>query len=213
MRLVVLSLVFMRILALETNSGVLLKRFVVESEKILLAATSHWLVFAIPFLLSSFLMFAYVGVLFSILLSFSVSVALTSLFIWSISYFFLVANAFIRWKYNLLIVTTEQIIVVIQRSFFYNAITPTTMENIASVRVETQFLGFFNVGIVYLGLKERIEASTREVNMPFIPRPGEVASVIENAIVLAKQRAQGEDTRQEQQEQFRKVREEAPPTG
>ncbi len=198
----------MRILALETDLGALLKRFVVDTEAVLLVTSRHWLAFLIPFLLSTLAM-ALIAVLLPFVFAFHIAAGLAAMLVWFVTYCLLVANAVIRWKFNVLVVTSEQIIWVTQRSFFYNAITPTTIENVASARVETQFVGFFNVGTVRLSLKERVAASTREMTLTTMPRPGEISSVIENAIVLARQRLHPEEPIPKQREEFQRIREEA----
>ena len=62
---------------------------------------------------------------------------------------------------------------------------PLHLENIASTSSESQFFGIGNCGILHLHLLEREGGSTKNIDCPYISRPGAVAGIIENAIARA----------------------------
>ncbi len=196
----------MRILALETNIGVIKERFIVHGEEELLTASHHWCYFLV-FFFRGLVIFAVAGAgLWFMWLEefFSNAWFVGFAALWLLLGAFLACNAYIRWRLNCIIVTTQKIIRVTQISFFHNDITPISFDNIASTRAESQFWGFVNVGVLHINLKERLQASNKEVTMKYMPHPSEIASVIENTIVMVKEHEEGE-----RKEQIEEIKEKA----
>lgn len=199
----------MRIFALETNANVIKRRFIVEGEDELVTTAHHWVVFFAHSLLSYIVMAVLAAIGYAVMLSgvLPPDIALWLLVLWYVILFFITVNAFIQWKCNLLIVTTHKIIEVHQRSFFYAKITPTSLDNISSAHSESQFWGLFRVGKVYISLKQRLQGSSQEIVMNYMPAPSEIVSIIENALSLARQQGQQVVEKEEVPQQVQSIKE------
>ncbi len=192
----------MRILALETSRRKLKNQFIAEGEKELLSTTHHIFVFLIPLLWI-------VPVTIALLFGWATAIALgmidlliitLALYLWFLSALVLTINAFIAWRYNFLIITTEKIVIVEHAFIFKQTIHPIHMENIASIQTESRFLGIGHCGNLLVNLNEMQAATNGEVHVRSIPKPEVIAGAIENARVLTKQRV-GIDAGPEAQEQ------------
>lgn len=202
----------MRILALQTNVHLLKKQFIPEGEHEILTTTRHPLRFILPFFAKTIL---YIASTF--LLGFSsfflegidaLTIILSVYLLCFLVYLYQVFKSFIAWRYNFLIITSEKAIIIEHRSFFYQNVQPIHLDNVASSKVESQLLGIFRCGIVYISLKEKEgSGSTREIRLDYIPHPAAVASAIENAIALKQQRKQGTETPQQQEQKVETVKE------
>lgn len=177
----------MRILALETDVEELKRKFLVEGEKAALVTHRHFLVFIVrmfwPVLIS---LIVIPSLLFGVTDGlYSPDIATVVFLLWLVIFLYLLSSARIAWKYNFLIVTTQKIVIVEQKSVFYQQINPLHFDNIANTRTETQFGGIFRCGIVYVNVKiaERL-GTQQELANPYIPEPDNVAAVIENGVTL-----------------------------
>lgn len=180
----------MRILALETSVEKFTKKFLIPNEEIICTTHLHWIVVVVDILVPTFMA---IGVIF--LTGYATIQAWWDLLqlhlffiLWWITYGILILNAIIHWRYNFFIVTTEKVIVVRHRSIFAENVDPAPLEDLISTNVHLQFLGIFQVGKIHIALRERKKATSREMILPFIPHPNDIAAAVENAIVLKKQR-------------------------
>lgn len=179
----------MRFFALETNAHVLQKKFLVEGEHAALITHRHWLAFVVsgwwPMIgggiaLAGLMTATAIGIVpllwYTILLT-----------MFLVSEGMLLFGAYAQWRYNFFIVTTQKIVIVEQRTF-YQQIQPMPFESISNTRVESQFLGLFRCGIVHINtmVPER-GGLYHELPVPFLPKPENIAAVIENGLVLTKQ--------------------------
>ena len=200
----------MHILALETNLGKLKKQFLAEGEEELLSTTRHIFAFLIPIFWSSLLTIFLLSAGIAAIATGIVAAPLASLFLlaWLLFFLYQIAATVIHWRYHFLVVTTEKVVVIKHRSFFYQDIFPLHLENIISTRSESQFFGIGNCGTVQLTLEQKKElGSSQEVIVDYLPRPSVVAGVIENAIVLKKQRVPVDQGPQDQAQKIEDVRE------
>ncbi|OGJ56422.1 hypothetical protein A3D88_03515 [Candidatus Peribacteria bacterium RIFCSPHIGHO2_02_FULL_52_16] len=185
----------MRFLALQTDIRQLKKQFLVEGEEEILTTMHHPFVFLASAVRDTFFLLcfaAFLGLIASFLGS-SAGIIIGFVFLFGfLVYFFFLLGAYIRWHYNFLIVTTEKIVIVKHRSFTYHNVNPIHLEDIERTKFESQFFGIWRCGTIHILLKEREGGTTRVNVLRYIPQPDVVASAIENAIGLAKQRSQGE---------------------
>jgi hypothetical protein len=180
----------MRILALETDIEELKHKFLMEGEKAVLVTHRHFFSFLIPFLARSVVA---IPVLIAIVAAdtfewwnFGVSAVL--MLVWMVIYGYLVMGAYIDWKFNFIIVTTQKVVLVEQKSFFRQQINPLNYEQISNTRVQSQFGGFFHCGIVFINTKTPERGGMyMELPYPYIPRPEDVAAVIEHGIAIFRQ--------------------------
>jgi len=199
----------MRFLALETDYEKLKKQFIGEGEEELLSSIHHVFSFLIPmmwiFPLTVVLMVAAaVGVAQGVV---NALVAALLLFAWLFVAFFLMLNAFIRWCYNFLIITTEKIVIVHQHFLFSQKIHPIHIEAITSIQSASQFLGIGHCGILHITLAESIGATNAQIDIPYLPKPDVIVGIIEHANTLKKQRAPADKGPEEQEQKVQNVQE------
>lgn len=181
----------MRLLALQTNVAKMKKQFIAEGEEELLCSRRHIFSFLFPMLLVIFLT---IGVVAACIASVSLNNAylpfvLFILVLWGIFFFYQMAKALIAWRYNFLIVTTEKIVIVNHKSFFHQEIHPIHIENILSTRTESQYFGIGNCGTLFINLEEKVDGgNSQHICVPTLPKPAVIGGMIENAVVLNKQR-------------------------
>ena len=182
----------MRILALETRRDAFRQKFTLSGEKVLLSTGFHPKMFVQSIVLKTIMM-AVFWTVFLVALSrgFEPVLSFWLLMGWSVYYVFSLINAFICYRYSFLFLTTEKVVYVYFTSVFSSETNPTHLENIASTEMQSQFLGLFRCGILYLNLRERSKYSTRRLEFPYVPDVAAVAGAIENTIVLNKERAHG----------------------
>jgi hypothetical protein len=193
---------YMKILALETSIEELKQKFLVEGEKAVHVTHKHFLAFsrvifwptvaAIVFL-SIFLLAATQGWWDSLFF-------IIFFFVGLIIYVFFFIAGYVQWKYNFVIVTTQKVILVEQRSLFYHQIHPLHFETIRNVRVESQYGGFFQCGILHISLAVPERGGTSiELPIPYLSKPENIAAVIENGLVLNKEPLKEKDEAQKKE--------------
>lgn len=180
----------MRFLALEADLRKLKRQFIAEGEEELLATTRHAFTFILPMLwivpLTAISIFAAATGLGMGMDFLFVSVSLYS---WFAVALVLAMRAFIEWRYNFIVVTTEKIVVVDHRFVFSQMIRPIPLENVATTHTGSQYLGIGNCGYVTLHLSEVESGTNTQVRLDRLPKPDVIAGVIENARVLKNQRS------------------------
>ena len=180
----------MRFLALEANIRKLKQRFMAEGEEELLTTSRHVFAFLIPLLwiipLTALFIVAW-GAGLTMGLDFFVITAL--LYAWFLFALGVALNAFIEWRYNFLVVTTEKIVIVDHTFIFSQVIRPVPLENIATTDTGSQYLGLGHCGYVNLHLSEVEHGTNRELRLDRLPKPDVIAGIIENARTLKSQRS------------------------
>ena len=104
---------------------------------------------------------------------------------WFFFVFFSLVRAYIDWKYDLLFLTTDKLIIFDQMSLFRKSTTPISLENLGDVVAETQWLNLFNFGIIRFALKE---GSGPEVVLKFMPDADALVAKIAEQITLYQRR-------------------------
>lgn len=89
-------------------------------------------------------------------------------------------KAFIDWRYDFMLVTTDKVVLVDQSSIFHRQVKPVHIENIGSVDMKTQWLGIFNFGAIYINLKEG--ESGEPIIRKYVPHVTDVASKMSSAV-------------------------------
>lgn len=176
-----------QIFALETDIGKLKKRFLSADEREILTVSYHWFRFLLAVLRdvlwTVLIIMVAVGVSFASLpLRWIIPAAAL---VWLFFVFRSFLRAYIDWKYDFMLVTTDKVIVVNQSSLFHQKVTPMNLENFASASAETQFWNLFPFGILHFNLKEGIGDG---VNLRYIPDAHTVAAGISDAITTFQRR-------------------------
>lgn len=181
----------MRVLALETDVAKIKKQFIVEGEEELLCSRHHIFSFLFP-LLAVILLTLIVAVGSGLALAFQSTLFPYVMFFWSQWIFiclYQLIKAWIAWRYNFLIVTTEKIVIVTHLCIFHQEIHPLHFENIRSIRTESQYFGIGNCGTLFVTLEEKTEGGdSQNVSIFTLPKPAIIGGMIENSTVLKKQR-------------------------
>lgn len=187
----------MRFLALETNIEKIKNRFVCKGEEDEILMTRYH---GLSFLFASF------RELFMTLLLFGVGVlawwlqapmtyAVSLLFgIWLVFVFYNLLKAWIDWRFDFLLVTTDKVIVVDQTSIIRCKVKPIHIENIGSVTSETQFADIFNCGIVQIDLKEGEGGDT--ISLRYVPNAKEVSTKISDVVMRYQKKGRAQEVQQ-----------------
>ncbi len=201
----------MKIFALQTDEEKLIKSFLSSDETVVLRVKFSAFMFVLRSIKAFFFTLCIValGVAFELggLPGFFHIPVL--IFFWFFFVFVKWLMSFLDWKFDLLLLTTEEIVVVDQGSLFRVSIRQMNLDNIASVASKSQFMNLFPFGTLVFDLKE---GTGRAVTLHYIPHADRVASIISNSIVTFQRRraavahamAQGA-TPQQAQEQAKKV--------
>lgn len=212
----------MKFLALQTDVELLKKQFIPEGEHEIVTVTKHPIKFFVELFEVTVGAFVFSSILFLALLTIDNSIGLSirySLYVLLLlTYAYQILKSYIAWRYNFLIVTSEKIIIINQRSFLHQDMNSIHLDNIRSSRFESQFFGIFRCGVVSIDLHELEGGSTQMLTLPYIPAPDTVASAIEHGIFLKEQRKKGTETPKEQEKKAEVIKEslqqevEHPPT-
>lgn len=171
----------MKLFALETNIDTLTRSLLSANETVVLTVRYHGILFAVHALRALFFTAVIVGCV-AIAVSLSVPLlwaALAAFVIWLVFVVYRLLAAYIDWRFDVLIVTDEKLIVVNQSSIFHQRIRQMNMENLATVNVETQFWNIFSFGILRFDLKEGVG---EQLSLSYIPHAARVAAVISDSM-------------------------------
>lgn len=198
-------------MALETSSRHMKKQFIAEGEEELLSRRRHIFSFLFPVFWVVLLTLGVVAIGAAVIMFDNATLPFVTLFLllWSIFSCYQLFKAWIAWRYNFLIITTEKIVIVNHVSFLHQDIHPIHIEDIRSTRIESQFYGIGNCGTLYVNLEEKVEGSSEHVSVSYLPNPTVIVSMIENAIVLKKQRVPVDQGPADQQQKVEDVKEKA----
>lgn len=172
----------MRILALQTDLAKLKSGFLSRDEHEIMSAHFHWFKFFGSFMWTGFFTIIVIalGLWLPMQFGFSVGIVGTTLSLfWIIVVFPTLLRAYIDWKYDFIVITSDKVVIVDQSSIFRQKITPINLENVSGVSTETQFWNLFRFGALHLDLNESAGA---EHTLYFIKHAHEVASAVTEAL-------------------------------
>lgn len=177
----------MRIFALETDIRRIVPQYLTGGEREVLIAYHHWLVFLVEVLRQSmvFLAVCLIGYVVQQLGVPSIwpagLVAFVFLF-WNLPR---LIRSYIDWHYDVLLVTTDKIVLIDQSSIIRQRVTKMSLDNIASVTMETQWLNTFPFGCVRFNLKEGFGG---EFALQYIPNAATIVVKISDVITQFERR-------------------------
>ena len=209
----------MRFFALQTDLGELKKQFILENDQEILVTSRHGLIFFTSLLTATAVTLAVWAVLamaFVFVGTATLRLTIGVLAVIAAVYeLYAILHAYINWRYNILIITTEKIVIINQWNLFYQNVQPIHLNNVRSATCETQFFGIWRCGTLRINLQETVDNTTKEIVLPYIPQPDVVVSAIEQAISLEKKKAREEPAEQlpKIQEMQQKVDEKMPDAG
>ena len=184
----------MRILALETDAEKIKQQCLSEGEEIVLMTYYHALSFffaSLREILFTFLIFG-VGI--------GLSMAGTPMLwnvgglfvVWFVFIFFNLMKAWIDWRYDFILVTTDKLVLVDQTSIIHQKINPIHLENIGSIASETQYWNVFGFGKIVINLKEG--EGGQSISLYFVPNAAEVAAKISRTVTYYQRYVDGSQT-------------------
>lgn len=177
----------MHLFALETNVRKLKERFLSTEEREVRTVFYHGFRFLSTVLRdvlwTMLIVVIAVGLSFAGLPLFWIFPA--AVIVWLFIVFRSLLRAYIDWKYDFILITTDKVIVVDQSSLFHQKVTPMNLENFASASAETQFWNLFPFGVLHFRLKEGVGDG---VNLRYIPNAHDVAACISDAITTFQRR-------------------------
>jgi hypothetical protein len=178
----------MKIFALETDIQRVKNRFLAHSEKEIFTARPHVLRFISSILWEIFLTVVFGCIAAYLYFGFSLDLRwVLGLFggAWLLVAFFPIMQSFIDWRYDLIFLTTDKLVIVDQVSLFRKSITPINLENLGDVVAQTQWLSLFNFGIIHFALKE---GQGPEIILRFMPEADKLVAKISQQITLYQRR-------------------------
>lgn len=173
----------MRLFALDTRAfQIICKRYCTQGEIEVLITRYHWL---------SFLFRTFRELLITLVLLGLVAVAWSydwplaeivgsAAALWVIFVLLRVLKAFIDWRFDFILVTTDKIVLVDQTSIFHRQEKPIHLENIGGIAASTQFWDLFPFGKITIHLKEGLGGDA--VPIYFVPHAQEVAATIADVV-------------------------------
>lgn len=172
----------MKILALETNEERLKDELISPSEQLLLAIHFSGFLFAARLVKSIATTAVLTGIGVGLIYGGAPWewVTLLLLCLWLPLVGWRLLTAWIDWRYDVLLVTTDKVIIVDQSSIFRATIRQMNIENIAAVTAHTQYADLFPFGKLWFDLKE---GTGQRMVLPFVPRARAVASTIANIVM------------------------------
>jgi len=172
----------MRILALETDAEKIKKQCLSEGEEVVLMTYYHALSFLFATLREIFITvtFFLIGVGLWYIDAPMVWVTGILFTLWFFFIFFNLMKAWIDWRYDFILVTTDKLVLVDQTSLIRQKINPIHLENIGSIASETQYWNLFGFGKVIVNLKEG--EGGQFLRLSFVPNADQVASKISQTV-------------------------------
>jgi hypothetical protein len=173
----------MRIFALETNSQKLIARVISPGSSVITHAGFHWIKFfvhllrclltAVILLIIGWAVWNFTQVSLWWVLG-GIALPLFLFVFWPL------LNAYIDWRYDCIILTQDELILVDQTSIVKVSIRQMDLDNIASVAFHSQFWNLFGFGKLSFDLKE---GTGKHLDLAFIPHAEVIASSISNAVL------------------------------
>lgn len=100
--------------------------------------------------------------------------------LWVIFVLFKILKAFIDWRFDFILVTTDKIVLVDQTSVFSRQEKPIHLENVGGIAASTQFWDIFPFGRITIHLKEGLGGDA--VTIYFVPHAQELAATIADVV-------------------------------
>lgn len=182
----------MRLFALDTNLDGIKRRFLSAEEQEVLTVFRHGFSFFLQIIFQIILTVGLIaiGVVLSVfdILPWTIPPAWTIgilALLWLFLAFPTILKAFLDWKFDCIIVTTDKVVLLEQSSLFHRRITPMHLENFASVTATSQFWNLFPFGTLHFQLKEGIG---KDMQMKYIPHADEVAAKISDTVTQYQRR-------------------------
>jgi hypothetical protein len=168
----------MRILALQTDPECIKKQCLSEGEEVVLMTYYHALSFFFASLREIFFTMIFLGIGIGLWAIGAPMVWVVGMLtaIWFFFIFFNLLKAWIDWRFDFILVTTDKLILVDQTSLIRQKVNPIHLENIGSIASETQYWNLFGFGKIIINLKEG-EGGGVSI-LTFVPNAEEVASKI-----------------------------------
>ena len=172
----------MRFFALQTDKQKIIKDFCSKDEDVIYMTYYHGLSFLFAIIreiIITIIVFAFaiMGVLFDWPLLWLLAILFS---LWFIFVFFNALKAYIDWSYDMIVITTDKVILIDQTSFLRQEIKPISLENIGSITTRTQFGNIFNFGQIVIDLKEG--EGGKNIKLFYVPSAEEVAAKISDAV-------------------------------
>lgn len=201
----------MKFLALQTDIDALRRQFIAEGEHEILTVARHPITFIVAFIVDTIL-YATAAFLIATSAAFITDTAgrttVTVLFsICTLVYLYELLKAYIGWRHNYLIVTSEKIITIEHRSFLHQKVNSIHFNIIVRSHFDSQYFGILRCGTVKINLDEKLAGSARVITLRSIPAADTVVSAIENAMALHQQIAKGKDTPRQEESKTEAIKE------
>ena len=177
----------MRIFALDTDVDGLKRRFLTDGEREVMMSYYHGMSFFIALVGQVIFTLAFVAIGTGALLSgvdvgSSLSILAVLWFVWVFTH---IIKAYLDWCQDFFVITTDNLVLVDQTSFFKRRITPITLDNFASVAAESQLFDIFSFGKVIFNLKEGVGG---EMTLKYVPNYKEVAAALADCVTKFQRR-------------------------
>ena len=172
----------MRILALETDIQKVIDQNLSANEEMVLMTYYHPLSFLFSSLREIIITLVFIGAAFLFwYFSAPMLYAIPALIgLWLVFVFLNLLKAWIDWRYDFIMVTTDKLVLVDQTSIIHQKINPIHLENIGSIASETQFWNLFGFGKIVVNLKEG--EGGQAIVLTYVPRADQVAAKISQTV-------------------------------
>ena len=185
----VYSEVVMRIFALETNRQKILERFCYEGECVVCQTHYHGLSFLFAVVKEIIITTVLIGIgitawYFELPMGWTVGILGT---LWVTFAFFNMLKAYIDWYFDMIIVTSDKVILIDQTSIFHREVSPIHLDNIGSITAETQYWNLFPFGALRFHLKEGLGGD--DIMKRYVPHAQEVAGHISDCMTKFQRRS------------------------
>lgn len=177
----------MKLFALETDMDRLTRSLLSADEDIIIRVHIHGFVFFMKVLQSlfigiPFIIIGYLTWLSGVALSWVIPVVLL---VWFLTIIWPLVTSFIDWHFDVVMVTTEKLVVINQSSIFHAEIRQMNLDNIATVNASTQMWNIFPFGILCFDLKE---GTGTRFCLRYIPHAARISTIISDAVTLFQRR-------------------------
>lgn len=176
----------MRLFALDTDLSAVKRRFMSEGEQELMIVYHHGLFFAFAVVREAILTLIIIGLgILGYTLGLRADFIAILSVLWVIFVFAHMLKAYLDWCNDILISTSDKVILIDQTSIFKRTITPISLENFASIVAVTQFFNIFPFGKIVMNLKEGVGD---KIILEYIPDHQHVAACISGCVTQFQRR-------------------------
>jgi len=182
----------MRIFALETDQRRIVHRFCHDHDGECVVLLSHYHVFSFLFsiardiIVTVFLIAGLIGLWITGPFPMESGMLMLVFVLWFLFVFLHIVKAYLDWRFDLIIVTTDKIILVDQTSIFKQEIKPIHVENIGGVSTFTQFWNILGFGGMRIHLKEGLGG--KDYVLKYVPHAEEVAGRVSDVVTRFQRR-------------------------